>query len=94
MPDPIIFHIRTITFRSILLFDKRFQIIVAAEVSPAQVDVVFGDDRILVWSEEGMDTAAHLLDTCQAPVKEGVLDIPADIRAGTAVVVDLPEALT
>ena len=47
----------------------------------------------------GIDTAVHLLDTCQAPAEAEVVDIPAgraggvvDIRAGTAVVADLAEA--
>ena len=42
----------------------------------------------------GIDTAAHLLDTCQAPAEAEVVDTPAgmagqvaDIQAGTAVVV-------
>ena len=40
--------------------------------SPVPVDVVFGAGRVLVWSEEGIDTAAHLLDTGQAPAEAGV----------------------
>ena len=47
----------------------------------------------------GIDIAAHLLDTCQAPAEAGVVDTPAGragrvagIRAGTAVVADLAEA--
>jgi hypothetical protein len=75
------------------------QIIVAAAGSPALVDVVFGAVRVLVWSEAGIDTAAYLLDTGQAPAEAGVVDTPAgragaaaDILAGTAVVVDSPAA--
>lgn len=79
-------------FRSIQFFYKRLQIIVAEVASPAEVDIVFEAGCILVWSVEGIDTAVHLPDTCQAP-EEAVLDIPADIRAATAAVVDLPEAL-
>ena len=63
------------------------------------MDVVFGAGRVLVWSEAGIGTAAHLLDTCQAPAEAGVVDTPAgragaaaDILAGTAGVVDLPAA--
>ena len=86
-------------FRSIPLFYKWFQIIVAEVASPAQVEIVFEAGCILVWSVEGIDTATHLPDTCQAPEEE-VLDIPADraevaadILAGIALVVDLPEVL-
>jgi hypothetical protein len=75
------------------------QIIVAAVASP--VDVVSGAGRVLVWSEEGIDAAVHLLDTCQAPEDTGVVDTPAgiegeaaDIRAGIEEVVDLIEAHT
>jgi hypothetical protein len=63
------------------------------------VDVVSGAGHILVWSEAGIDIAAHPLDTCQVTAEVVVFDIPAgrageaaDIRAGTAEVVDLPEA--
>ena len=62
------------------------------------MDIVFGAGRVLVWSEAGIGTAAHLLDTGQVPAEAGVVDTPAgraetaaDIQAGTAVVVDLPE---
>ena len=58
-----------------------------------------GSGRVLFWSEVGIDTAAHLLDMFQAPEEAVVVDIlagragaTADILAGTAVVVDLPEA--
>ena len=63
------------------------------------MDVVVGAGRVLVGSEAGIGTAAHLLDTYQAPAEAVVVDIPAgrageaaDIGAGTAMVADLPEA--
>ncbi len=72
---------------------KRHQIIVAVAASPVPLVVVFVADRILVWSEAGIDTVAHLLDNCQAPAEAVVVDTPAgrtgevaDNRAGTAVV--------
>ena len=62
------------------------------------MDVVFGAVRVLVWSEAGIDTAAHLLGMCQAPAGVVVVDTPAgtagevaDNRAGTAVVADFAE---
>ena len=77
----------------------RSQIIVAVAVSPDPVDVVFEAGRILVWSEAGIDTAAHLLGMCQAPAEVVVVDTPAgtagevaDNRAGIAVAADLDEA--
>ena len=30
--------------------------------TPVPVDIVFGAGRVLVWSEEGIDIAVHLLD--------------------------------
>ena len=78
---------------------KRCQIIVAAVASPALLDFVFGAARVLAWFEVDIGTVAHLLDTLQAPAEAGVVDTPAgkagevaDIRAGIAVVADLPEA--
>lgn len=69
MPEPIIFRIRRISFRSNSLFNKRCQIIIAVAAFPAHVENVFGTVRVLVWPEAGIGTAAHLLDTCQVPVE-------------------------
>ena len=66
--------------------------------TPDHEDILFGAGCILVCSGAGIDTAGHLLDRCRVPVEE-VVDTPvgragvaADIRTGTAVVVDLPVA--
>ena len=82
--------------RALRIWYKRFQIIVAAAASPALVSIALA---VNPHAAADIGTAAHLLDTGQAPAEAGVVDTPAGragaaahILAGTAVVVDLPAA--
>ncbi len=54
---------------------KRCQIIAVEVASPAVEVVPVVAGRTVVWAAVDIDTAAHLLDKCQALV--GVVDTPA-----------------